>query len=51
MTTATRMMAADHSGWFERVEKGIYGLTPKGEAALKDYAKQLKEIVKAGLAP
>jgi hypothetical protein len=29
---ATRMMAADHYGWFERVDKGIYALTPKGAA-------------------
>ena len=32
---ATRMMADDHYGWFERVEKGIYALTPKGVAAIK----------------
>ena len=31
---ATTMMRADHYGWFMRVETGIYGLTPKGEAAL-----------------
>ena len=31
---ATRMMAADHYGWFERVTRGVYSLTPKGEAAL-----------------
>lgn len=33
VTVATRMMADDHYGWFERVEKGIYALTPKGHAA------------------
>lgn len=33
---ATRMMAADHYGWFERVERGVYGLTPNGTAALKE---------------
>ena len=32
---ATRMMADDHYGWFERVETGIYALTPKGVAAIK----------------
>ena len=32
---ATRMMRDNHYGWFEKVEKGIYGLTPAGaEAAL-----------------
>ncbi|WP_211308598.1 DUF2161 domain-containing phosphodiesterase [Litoreibacter ponti] len=39
--TATRIMAADHYGWFERVEKGHYGLTPKGVAALGDYKDAL----------
>jgi len=34
---ATRLMATDHYGWFERVEKGVYGLTPKGAQGLKDY--------------
>jgi hypothetical protein len=33
---ATRMMADDHYGWFERVERGIYGLTPKGREAVQD---------------
>jgi len=33
--TATRLMADDHYGWFERVSTGIYDLTPKGVAALK----------------
>ncbi|MGR3793822.1 DUF2161 domain-containing phosphodiesterase [Vannielia sp. SX4] len=32
---ATRMMADDHYGWFERVEKGVYGLTPNGAKALE----------------
>lgn len=31
---ATRMMADDHYGWFERIERGVYGLTPKGQDAL-----------------
>ncbi|PRY22697.1 hypothetical protein CLV78_106239 [Aliiruegeria haliotis] len=30
---ATRMMADDHYGWFERVATGIYRLTPNGAAA------------------
>lgn len=33
---ATRMMADDHYGWFERVERGIYGLTPKGLQSLAE---------------
>ena len=31
---ATRMMRDDHYGWFERVEKGVYGLTPNGAKAV-----------------
>ena len=46
--SATRMMAADHYGWFERVEKGVYDLTPQGKAALGAYAKQLNVIATAG---
>lgn len=38
VATATRMMAADHYGWFERVETGIYALTPKGEAVVSQQA-------------
>ena len=34
VANATRLMADDHYGWFERVERGIYALTPKGAAAL-----------------
>ena len=35
------MMRADHYGWFERpigTPRGIYGLTPRGRAALEEYA-------------
>jgi hypothetical protein len=31
---ATRMMADNHYGWFERVDTGVYGLTDAGRAAL-----------------
>ncbi len=33
--TATRIMAADHYGWFERVALGVYQLTPKGAEGLE----------------
>lgn len=32
---ATSIMASDHYGWFERVERGIYALTPKGQDDLR----------------
>lgn len=36
---ATRIMADDHYGWFERVETGIYALTPNGSDALVAYGE------------
>jgi hypothetical protein len=38
---ATVLMRTDHYGWFERVERGIYQLTPKGEAALVEYRAEI----------
>ncbi|WP_050928262.1 DUF2161 domain-containing phosphodiesterase [Aestuariivita boseongensis] len=35
---ATRVMADNHYGWFERVTTGVYGLTPKGAEGLKHWA-------------
>ena len=34
VTQATRMMADNHYGWFERVERGVYGLGETGQLAL-----------------
>jgi hypothetical protein len=34
VSAATRMMRDDHYGWFEKVDKGIYGLTPAGAEAV-----------------
>ncbi len=42
--TARQIMADDHYGWFERVSLGVYGPTPKGAAALQDYAGELKKL-------
>ena len=41
---ATRLMADDHYGWFERVSLGIYGLTPKGIEAIGVYRKEIDAI-------
>lgn len=43
---ARNIMAHDHYGWFERVDKGIYTFTPKGKAAMKDYASEIKKLKK-----
>ncbi len=37
VASATRIMAADHYGWFERVSTGIYQLTPKGREGVAFY--------------
>ncbi|PUB17290.1 DUF2161 domain-containing phosphodiesterase [Yoonia sediminilitoris] len=34
---ATRIMADDHYGWFQRVQRGIYDLTDAGRKGLADY--------------
>lgn len=36
VTRATRIMADNHYGWFERIERGIYALSEKGKAAAKN---------------
>lgn len=35
---AQPILSSNYYGWFERIEKGIYSLTPKGAAALEEYA-------------
>ncbi|CAN5644394.1 DUF2161 domain-containing phosphodiesterase [soil metagenome] len=34
---AAAILSQDHYGWFERVDRGIYGLTPKGRAGLEQH--------------
>jgi|SRR5436190_5871798 hypothetical protein len=34
---AAAILSADHYGWFERIERGIYGLTPKGREGLEQH--------------
>lgn len=41
VSNATRMMRDDHYGWFERVEKGVYGLSPSGADAVSNAAQIL----------
>ena len=44
---AGAIMRRDVYGWFQRVERGIYALSPKGEAALETYADVLKSLAPA----
>lgn len=41
---ATTLMRDDHYGWFERLEKGVYGLTVAGQAALIAHADDIARL-------
>lgn len=41
---AAALIRDDHYGWFERVSIGIYALTPKGQAAILDYADEIARL-------
>ena len=41
---ARNIMADDHYGWFERAERGVYRITPKGVEAAGVYAGELKKL-------
>ncbi len=38
------MLLDDVYGWFARLERGVYGLSPKGVAALETYAVTVAAI-------
>ncbi|MEM7523700.1 MAG: DUF2161 family putative PD-(D/E)XK-type phosphodiesterase [Pseudomonadota bacterium] len=38
---AGAILRADHYGWFERIERGVYALTPQGAAGLEEFADAL----------
>lgn len=42
------ILLADHYGWFERLGKGLYGLTEQGKKGLEEYA-ELADRIRAGL--
>ena len=41
---AAGLMRDDHYGWFERVARGVYGLTPKGHAAIDENASEIAAL-------
>lgn len=43
---AAGILQADHYGWFERVERGVYELRPAGHDALETYADIVKALAK-----
>ena len=42
VAAATRIMADDHYGWFQRVERGVYGLSEAGTRGLADWSGALE---------
>jgi hypothetical protein len=47
VSRARSIMADDHYGWFERVDRGVYALTPKGTAALAEFANEIRGLTDA----
>ncbi len=41
---ARPILSDDHYGWFERVDRGVYAITPKGKQAAKEYKSELKAL-------
>ena len=41
---AAAIMYRDVYGWFERVERGVYALSPRGQAARRTYADVLAQL-------
>jgi len=42
---ATTLMASNHYGWVEKIERGVYGLTPAGAKALEEHAAAVKSMM------
>jgi hypothetical protein len=51
VSTAATLMRSDVYGWFQRVERGIYDLSPKGREALLLYADMVRELEPATSKP
>lgn len=48
VSRAATLMRDDHYGWFERVERGIYAITPKGGAALEEHSETVAALSAPG---
>lgn len=42
---ATNLMAANHYGWFEKIDRGVYGLSREGAKALEDHAEAVASMM------
>jgi hypothetical protein len=50
VTRAPAILLRDVYGWFMRVERGLYALSPKGEAARADYAQTIAMLAATAFA-
>jgi hypothetical protein len=50
VSSAASILQSNHYGWFERIERGIYGLTPGGQQAITTYADVLQALAETGAA-
>jgi hypothetical protein len=41
---ARRLMADNHYGWFERIQTGIYALSPQGKIAAGEYSTEIAKL-------
>lgn len=46
---AAQILQNDYYGWFERVERGVYQLTPAGRQALEVYADVIQSNMQTGM--
>ena len=42
---ARNLMASNHYGWFEKIDRGVYGLTSKGAKALEEHADAVASMM------
>ena len=42
---ARNLMAANHYGWFEKIDRGVYGLTREGAKALEEHAEAVASMM------
>jgi len=42
---ARNLMAVNHYGWFEKIDRGVYGLTASGAKALDDHAEAVSSMM------
>ncbi len=47
VSRAGPLMRADHYGWFDRVEKGVYRLSPNGVAAVTEHQPTIAALLSA----